>query len=172
MQYKLTFFLYTAYINICLSYSSIHWCQFTFFSWHSCASILSKVLLFHAFINNGNLLKNRGVECVSIMGWTRLKQHFFRFFRVINTQWSHFCEKSLLKRIQNNSQSKCLRELSSLSVQNTLHNSQRGIRYNRDTCTKNENFDSLFWLSPDKVFLVEMTCFLLVKIWVLLCFVG
>ena len=99
----LTFFLCTTYINICLSYSSIHWCQFTFFSWHYCASILSKVLLFHAFINNGNLLKNRGVECVSIMGWTRLKQHFFRFFRVINTQWSHFCEKSLLKRIQNNS---------------------------------------------------------------------
>ena len=103
MRYKLTFFLYTAYINICLSYSSIHWCQFTFFSWHSCASILSKVLLFHAFINNGNLPKNRGVECVSIMGWTRLKQYFFRFFRVKNTQWSHFCEKSLLKRIQNNS---------------------------------------------------------------------
>ena len=33
--------------------------------------------------------------------------------------------------------------MSSLSVQNTLHNPQQGIRYNRDTGTKNENFYSL-----------------------------
>ena len=62
--------------------------------------------------------------------------------------------------------------MSSLSVQNTLHNSQQGISYNRDTCTKNENCYSLFCLSPDNEFLVGMTCFILEKIWVVLCLVG
>ena len=53
-----------------------------------------------------------------------------------------------------------------------MHNSQQGISYNRDTCTKNENCYSLFCLSPDNEFLVGMTCFILEKIWVVLCLVG
>ena len=80
IQYKWTFFLCTTYINISLSYSPIHSCQFTFFSWHSCVSILSKVLLFHAFINNGNVLKNGGVECDEICkhyGMNKIKIIFF-----------------------------------------------------------------------------------------------
>ena len=36
---------------------------------------------------------------------------FFKFFRVIHIRCSHHCEKDLLKRIQNNSQLKSLREL-------------------------------------------------------------
>ena len=40
-----------------------------------------------------------------------------------------------------------------------MHNSQQGIRYNRNTCTKNENFYSFFCLSPGNEFLVEMTFF-------------
>ena len=59
-----------------------------------------------------------------------------------------------------------------LSVQNTLPNSHQGISYNRDTCTKNENYYSLFCLSPDKEFLVGMTCFILKKISVTLCLVA
>ena len=35
-------------------------------SWHSGVSILSKVLLIYAFINNGNFLKNGGVKCDEI----------------------------------------------------------------------------------------------------------
>ena len=79
MQYKWIFFLCTTYINICLSYSPTHSCQFTFFSWHSCVSILSKVLLCHAFINNGNLVKNGGVECEEICkhyGMNKIKTIF------------------------------------------------------------------------------------------------
>ena len=106
MQYKWTFFLCTkSYVNKCLSYSSIRWCQFTHcLAWHSCVSVLSIVLLFHVFTSNEHLFKNGGIECdeiLSIMGWA--EQYFFRFFRVINTRCSHCCEKTLLKRIQNNS---------------------------------------------------------------------
>ena len=103
IQYKWTFFLCTkSYVNKCLSYSSIRWCQFTYcLAWHSCVSVLSITLLFHIFTSNEYLYKNGGgIECdeiLNIIGWA--EQYFFRFFRVINTRCSHCCEKTLLKTI-------------------------------------------------------------------------
>ena len=67
-------------------------------SWHYCVSILSIVLLFHASISNENLFKNGALECDETCkhyGMNRIKN--------INTRRSHYCEKDLSKRIQNNS---------------------------------------------------------------------
>ena len=55
--------------------------QFTY--WHSCVSVLSIVLLLHAFISNGNLFKNGAAECDDICkpyGLNRIKIIFFSVF--------------------------------------------------------------------------------------------
>ena len=65
---------------------------------------LTIFLLFHAFINNGNLFKNGVVECDKICKHYGMKKTlFFSFFRVMNTRCSYRCEKTLFERIQNNS---------------------------------------------------------------------
>ena len=73
MQYKCTFFL------CCKSYVNKFGILLAI-SWLSCVSVSSIVLLFHAFISNGNLFKNGAVECDEICkhyGMNRIKTIFF-----------------------------------------------------------------------------------------------
>ena len=81
MQYKWGFFLCTkpdvqTFVYRIPRYADVN---LLFVSWHSCVSILSTVLLLHAFISNGNLFKNGAVECDNICkhyGINRIKTIF------------------------------------------------------------------------------------------------
>ena len=76
IQKQRTFFLSTKpYINSCLLYFTTHFGV----SWHSCVCILSILLLFHAFLDNGTFLDNGNffkmkhvnlTKFVGIMAWT------------------------------------------------------------------------------------------------------
>ena len=133
---------------------------------------MSIFLLFHAFINNGNLFKNGAAECDKICKHYEMNKTIFLNFL---GYWTHdaltVVKKLYLKEYKTIPSQNVFENCQTISSK-YLPNSHQGISYNRDTCTKNENYYSLFCLSPDKEFLVGMTCFILKKISVILCLVA
>ena len=94
MQYKWTFFLCTK-----SSYSSI---LYLFSLGILASAFLSIVLLFHTFINNGNMFKNGAVECDEIYkhyGMNRINTIYFKVFQghkntMLSLLWKKFIKKN------------------------------------------------------------------------------